>query len=100
MDLNIKLIKISSGEEVVCNLVEETDDYLVVQRGISPIPNANGTVGFVPWCPLENKESEGIKIGRQFVMYITEPAEEIAQQFERMINPSALTTPEKKKLIL
>tara|TARA_S200002703_G_scaffold116122_1_gene101664 strand:+ start:1087 stop:1386 length:300 start_codon:yes stop_codon:yes gene_type:complete len=99
MELNIKLIKIISGEEVVCNLIEEDDHYLV-HKGISPIPNANGTVGFVPWCPLEDKDSEGIKLGKQFVMYITEPAEEIAKQFERIINPSALTTPEAKKLIL
>lgn len=99
MELNIKLIKITSGEEVVCNLIEE-DEYYLIHKGISPIPNANGTVGFVPWCPLEDKDSEGIRLGKQFVMYITEPAEEISKQFERIVNPSALTTPESKKLIL
>jgi hypothetical protein len=31
---------------------------------------------------------------------MTEPADEIFQQFERMINPSAIATPNKKKLIL
>jgi hypothetical protein len=31
---------------------------------------------------------------------MTEPADEISQQFERMINPSAIATPNKKKLIL
>jgi len=98
--MNIKLIKVTSGEEIVCNLVEETDEYIVIYRGISPIPSANGTVGFVPWCPLEKKDSEGIKLGKQFVMYITEPADEIAEQFERMLNPTNIATPEKKKLIL
>jgi len=33
-------------------------------------------------------------------MYITEPADEISQQFERMLNPTAIATPDKKKLIL
>lgn len=98
--MNIKLIKVTSGEEIVCNLVEDTDDYVVIHKGISPIPNANGTVGFVPWCPLEKKDSEGIKVEKKFVMYITEPADEIAQQFERMLNPTKIATPEKKKLIL
>ena len=100
MELNIKLIKITSGEEVVCNLIEDGDNHYLIHKGISPIPNANGTVGFVPWCPLEDKNSGGIKIAKQFIMYVTEPAEEIAKQFERMVNPSALTTPETKKLIL
>ena len=36
MELNIKLIKIISGEEVVCNLIEEDDHYLV-HKGISPM---------------------------------------------------------------
>jgi len=97
--MNIKLIKVTSGEEIVCNLIED-GDYYIIHKGISPIPNANGTVGFVPWCPLEKKDSEGIKLSKQFVMYITEPADEIAEQFERMLNPTKLATPEKKKLIL
>jgi hypothetical protein len=98
--MNIKLIKVTSGEDIVCNVIEETEEYLVIKNGITPIPNQNGTIGFIPFCPLEKKDGDGIKISTNFIMYATEPADEIAQQFERMINPSALTTPEKKKLIL
>jgi len=98
--MNIKLIKVSSGEDVVCNITEETDEYVVIKNGITPIPNQNGTIGFIPFCPLEKRDGDGIKIQKSFIMYITEPADEISQQFERMLNPTAIATPDKKKLIL
>lgn len=94
--MNVKLAKLSSGEEFICELTEE-ENVILVTNAISPVPNHNGTVGFVPWAPLIKKGSP-IIIDRKWVVYIEEPAEEIVEQYEKMYSP--IETPPSKKLIL
>lgn len=97
--MNIKLIKLTTGEDVVCNIVNEDDNHIEIEQGIVPVPGAGGNVGFIPFAALQ-KKGETITISKNFVVYITEPAEEIVKQLEQIINPSAVVTPPKKSLIL
>ena len=39
----------NTGEEVIFTLVEETDDYVVVQNPLVAVPSAQGQIGFAPW---------------------------------------------------
>ena len=99
MELNIKLLKLSTGEELVCNLLEHTDEYVRFQHAIAPVPGAGGNVGFMPFSPLQKKGLD-ITIATSNVLFITEPADEIVAQMEQIVNPSAVVTPPEKKLIL
>ncbi len=94
--MNVKLVKLSSGEEFICELTEE-ETVILVTNAISPIPNQNGTVGFVPWAPLIKKGSP-VTIDRKWIIYVENPADEIVEQYERMY--STIETPPSKKLIL
>lgn len=97
--MNIKLLKVITGEEVVCNVLNETDTEIEFEQGITPVPGAGGSVGFIPFAALQ-KKGETITIDKKFVLYVTEPDEAIVKQLEAIINPSAITTPPEKKLIL
>jgi len=99
MELNIKLLKLSTGEELVCNLLEHTYDYVRFEHAIAPVPGAGGNVGFMPFSPLQKKGLD-ITIATSNVLFITEPADEIVAQMEQIVNPSAVVTPPGKKLIL
>ena len=51
--MNVKLIKMWSGEDVITDLVKETDDSIVIKNPIVIVPSGQeGQVGLAPWSPL------------------------------------------------
>ena len=96
--MEVKLIRLTSGEDVIAEVIRQDDDSVTIQNGIVGVPSQQGTLTFVAWSPMISKNEKEISISRRFVVYIAEAAEEIVQQYEQMYSP--LVTPEKKKLIL
>ena len=43
--IDVKLIRIVTGEEIIAEVLSETDDTVTVQNGLVVLPNAQG-VGF------------------------------------------------------
>ena len=98
IQMNVKLIRMSSGEDVIAEVVNHDDNSLTLKNGIVGIPTQQGTLSFVAWSPMISKEVKDITVDTKFVIYVAEAAEEIVSQYEQMYSP--ITTPEKKKLIL
>ena len=46
--IDVKLFRIITGEEVVAELVSETEDTVTVKNGLVVLPSAQN-VGFAPW---------------------------------------------------
>lgn len=98
IQMNVKLIRMSSGEDVIAEVVNHDDNSLTLKNGIVGVPTQQGTLSFVAWSPMISKEVKDITVSTKFVVYVAEAAEEIVSQYEQMYSP--ITTPEKKKLIL
>ena len=96
--MSVKLIRMSSGEDLVAEVIESSDDSITIRNAIVGIPTQQGTLTFVAWSPMISKEDKDITISSKFVIYVAEAADEIVQQYEQMYSPIA--TPDKKKLIL
>lgn len=96
--LNVKLVRMSSGEDVITNVIEETDFYVKFKNPIVSFPTQEGRIGFVPWSPLINKKNPEMEVSKTFIVYISEPDETIVDQYNQMFG-SKLVTP-KKDLIL
>ena len=96
--MNVKLIRMSSGEDVIAEVVRQDDDTITIQNGIVGVPSSQGTLSFVAWSPMLSKTEKEITVFNRFVVYVAEVAEEIVDQYKQMYSP--LVTPEKKKLIL
>ena len=47
--MNVKLIRMWSGEDVVADLIEEKDESIVIVNPIVAVPTGSGTMGFAPW---------------------------------------------------
>lgn len=94
--MTTKLVRMQSGEDVVCQLVEETDDTITMENPIVAVPTGQGQMGFATWSPLA-KEKESITIRKSYVVYITEANDNITEQYESLF--STVITP-KKSLIL
>jgi len=98
IQMNVKLIRMSSGEDVIAEVVNHDDNSLTLKNGIVGVPTQQGTLSFVAWSPMISKEEKDITVSTKFVVYVAQAAEEIVSQYEQMYSPIA--TPEKKKLIL
>ncbi len=92
--MNVKLIRMSSGEDLITSVIDETDYSVVLQDVIVAIPTGNGSLGFVPWSPLLSKNEKQINVSKKFVVYVAEADDDIINQYNKMFNK--IITPTKK----
>jgi len=96
--MNVKLIRVVTGEEIVAEVVSETDDTITVQNGLVVLPTNNG-VGFAPWATVISKDKPEITVSRNHLVYVAEVQEDVSKKYNEMFG-SKLITPDKKKLIV
>ena len=97
MERDTRLVRVSSGEDVICNMIAIEDDYITVTDTIVAVPTGEGQIGFAPWSPLL-REDEEVSIQMSHVVYISFANDNIREQYERMF--SSVLTPPEKKIIL
>jgi len=96
--INAKLIRIMTGEEVVAELVSETEDGITIKNGLVVIPQAQN-VGFAPWATVISKENPEITVSKSHVIYMVEVDESVRIKYNEIFG-SKLVTPDEKKLII
>ena len=96
--IDVKLIRIVTGEEIIAEVLSETDDTITVQNGLVVLPSAQG-VGFAPWATVISKDEPEITMKKNFVVYIAAVQDDVAQKYNEMFG-SKLVTPTPKKLIV
>ena len=96
--MNVKLIRMWSGEDVVADLVKETEDSITITNPIVAVPSGQGQMGFAAWSPLLEGRDVELEVTKKYVIYINMPQEQIVEQNNEMFSPVA--TPPRKKLIL
>ena len=96
--IDVKLLRIVTGEEVIAELLSETEDTITVQNGLAVLPTNNG-VGFAPWATVISKEDPEITVSKTHVVYIAEVQEDVCKKYNEMFG-SKLITPNSKKLVL
>jgi hypothetical protein len=88
----MKLVRLSSGEEVIGE-VTETQNLITIKDGYTLIPAGEGKIGMMPFMAY-TKAKNGVTIDKRFVMFMIEPADELADQVRSM--SSGIVTPNKK----
>ena len=96
--IDVKLLRIVTGEEVIAELISETEDTITVQNGLAVLPTNNG-VGFAPWATVISKENPEITISKTHLVYVAEVQEDVCKKYNEMFG-SKLITPDSKKLIV
>ena len=95
--MNVKLIRFTFGQEVVAELVEETDSSITIKNSLAAFPTNQGTMAFLPFMPLVDKGKDEVAISKQHVVYIADPSEEVAKQHRNAF--SSVITPEKSLIL-
>lgn len=96
--IDVKLLRIVTGEEVVAEVLSETDDTITVQNGLVVLPTSTG-VGFAPWATVISKDEPEITVKKNHVVYVAAVQEDVANKYNEMFG-SKLVTPTPKKLIV
>ena len=95
--MNVKLIRMWSGEDVVVDLIEEKEDSIVFCNPIVAVPTGQGQMGFAPWSPLLKGKNEELEVTKRYVVYIADTQEQIEEQYRDMFSVIKAPT---KKLVL
>ena len=95
--MNVKVIRLSSGEDVVASVLETKEDSIVIENAIVAVPAGGGQLGFAPYAPLLNRDQKELEINRKWIIYVADVNDDLVEQYEEMFSPIATPT---KKLIL
>jgi len=96
--IDVKLIRIVTGEEIIAELVSENAAEITVKNGLVVIPNAQG-VGFAQWATVIDPDRPEVTMSRNHIVYIVEVQEDVCKKYNQMFG-SKLITPDSKKLVL
>jgi len=94
--MNVKLLRISTGEEIVAEIVEENDESITVKNGLVCVPQAQ-SVGFIPWATVVDKLEPEITVSKQFIVYVAALDPTVKNKYCEMFG--GVTTPEKKLIL-
>ena len=97
--IDVKLLRITTGEEVVAELLSETEETITVQNGLVVLPTGQ-SVGFAPWTPVISKENPEVGINKNHIVYVAEVQSDVVDKYNDMFGSKLITTPKDKKLIL
>jgi len=85
--MNVKVFRMSSGEDVVAEVLEDKDESIVVMNAIVAFNQGNGSLGFAPYAPLLNRDEKELEINKKWIVYIANVNDELVEQYEDMFSP-------------
>ena len=81
---DVKLIRLSSGEDVVATVLAREDQTITIKNAIVAVPTGQGQIGFAPWSPIISKEEPSITIADNFIVYVAEADSSVLEQYNTM----------------
>ena len=78
----IKLIRLTSGEEILVHVVNETGLTITVTDPVLLIPNKD-QIGFIPY--LSYCEMESMTIKKDHIMFNLMPTDDLKAQYKQML---------------
>jgi len=95
--MNVKLIRMWSGEDVVADLIEEKEDSIVLCNPMVGVPTGQGQMSLAPWSPFLKGKNENLEITKKYIVYIADTQDDIVEYYKDMF--SVLKTPSKKLVL-
>lgn len=87
MSDSIKMVRLTSGEEIICKWSKNGDNHLLQEPAIL-FPVGQGKLAFAKWMPYLTDEvhKNGISIENKFVMFAVDIDSEMTKQYQGMIS--------------
>tara|TARA_A100001201_G_scaffold2342_2_gene5826 strand:- start:8424 stop:8708 length:285 start_codon:yes stop_codon:yes gene_type:complete len=94
--MNVKVIRMNTGEEVIVTLLNETEDSIEIENPLVGMPTQTGQIGFGPWAPLV-KNDDSITLSKSYIVYLADAQVDVVEQYEKIFSP--IETPSKKLIL-
>jgi len=98
--LNIKLIKMINGEEIIAKVKSENDTHIHVDKPaivmMAPGQNGNMSVQMGPYCPYTDNHLE---IGKHTIVYVAEPNNELLNGYNKAFGSGLVVPPSPSQLL-
>ena len=93
----IRLIRLTSGEEVLCEKTNESGLTVTVKDLVAFVPTQE-RLGFMPYMPY--CEIDQLVIKKEHIMFDLTPTQELSAQHKRMFSDTDIITPEKPQIVV
>jgi len=81
---DVKLIRLSSGEDVVATVLSKDGNVTTLKDAIVAIPTSQGQIGFAPWSPIISKDNPNIDVSNDHIVYVAEADSSVLEQYNTM----------------
>jgi hypothetical protein len=93
---DIKIVRISTGEELLCTVDSSNKDHLTLSDVAILIPTEANSLGLAPFMAYSDAK-DGMEIPRSYIMFMVDPVETLKKQYQTMF--SKIITNESKLII-
>ena len=87
--MNIKVIRIVSGEELIGDWNEEKN---IINNPVIMVPVSKGQLGFQPWIPYSDQED--IQLKEQHIMTVLTPDKKLQNEYNRVYGSGLILSEE------
>tara|TARA_B100000131_G_scaffold102883_1_gene99873 strand:- start:492 stop:821 length:330 start_codon:yes stop_codon:yes gene_type:complete len=92
--MNIKVTKFVTGEDVVFDMLEETETHVTMKNAALLMMQDRG-VGMIPWMPLAQFEDDTVVMEKSKMLAIGNPIPELEKEYTKAHNKNPLLVPDK-----
>lgn len=97
MSDNIKIVRLTTGEELIATVTETMDESKVTLSDVAIlIPTQSNSLGLAPFMAYSNA-ADGLNVSMQYIMFIVDPVDGLKKQYQNMF--SKIITPAEQKII-
>ena len=95
----VKIIRLTSGEELIAQVstTGEGGTHVTIKKPAILIPAGKDQLAFGQWLPYADI-SDGVEVSKDFVVFITEPMDELIAQYDEVFG-SGLVVPGGGKVV-
>jgi hypothetical protein len=94
MEPEILIVRMRSGEDVISQVIETDDGYLMKKPAML-VPAGQGNLGMLPWLMYGEIPEQGIVIPKEATFFTFKPLKDLAEEY-RTGFISKLVAPSKK----
>ena len=92
-DIGVRIVRLVSGEEVLCKLIDLNDSTYRLKKTAIIIPTGQpGNLGIAPWIPYATESKTGIDIPKTQVCFVVTPITDMLNEYNKAFG-SGLITP-------
>jgi|TARA_B100000902_G_scaffold155068_1_gene151481 hypothetical protein len=96
--MDVKLIRMITGEEIVAEVVDFVNGILTIKNALVVVPQ-QGQIGFAPWATVISLDHPDIALDIKHVIYSVEVQPEVVQQYAKIFGGPDIITPNKQLIL-